>query len=72
MIRGNLVPAELKKRHKHKNVDKEGVELSYFLMRHFGWSYEEVMNLPIPAYMMLMPLIEKELKEQEKAMKRRR
>jgi len=63
MIRGTWVPPNLKKA---DNRD-QAAETVYFLMRHMGWGYREVMDLPIPAAMEILKFADKELKEQKKS-----
>jgi len=41
-------------------------------MKEMGWSYQNMIDVPIPTFMMVSEELEKQAKKQEKAMKRKR
>lgn len=56
----------------HKKGDDHTNESIVGLMKYFGWTLEEVRNLPIPSFMEIIQTVNKMEKEAEDKAKRKR
>jgi hypothetical protein len=66
------IPIEIQKQLRNKNInDDKLANIVYTLMVHCHQPFSEIMRMPIPMMMQILKRIEKENKEQEKAMKKK-
>ena len=56
----------------HKPSDKNQSKIFVQLMEYFHWSWEDLMNLPIPSYLQIVQDVQEIEKEKEKQMKRKK
>lgn len=55
---------------KAKSTEEGIIETIYTVMRKFSYTLQEVLNLPLPTFIALLRLMEKEAKEEEKLNKK--
>lgn len=55
---------------KAKSTEENIVETIYIVMRRFNYNLKEVLDLPLPTFLALVKLLEKEIKEEERAYKK--
>jgi len=60
----------LKERLFGKSEEDRLIENIYVIMKEFGYTLNEIKNMPIPTFKILLSLLEKEYREMNKKMKR--
>ena len=65
-------PHEIEKRIRQNGQSDAVGNIMFTLMRHLNQSYSDIIKMPIPLVIATLKRLEKEMKEQEKAMKRKK